>query len=1093
MSNSSSSHCPRCGASLAEGSVEGLCAKCLGALNFATETAMPGEPVAAIPPLKPEELAPHFPQLEILECLGRGGMGVVYKARQKSLNRLVALKLLAPERAGDANFAERFAKEAQALAALNHPHIVAVYDFGQAGGFFYLLMEFVDGVNLRQLLQAKRLTPKEALSIVPPVCDALQCAHDHGIVHRDIKPENLLIDKAGVVKIADFGIAKMIAAPAAEGASGAAGAPSSPATMALGTPDYAAPEQRDASAATDHRADIYSLGVVLYEMLTGERPTEKIEAPSKRVQVDIRIDEIVLRALEKTPEMRFQTAAEFRTQVETIANPPAVRPTASRQTVSSFALAALLLLLGILIPVVGIRMHNGAILAAAEDHMKYVRTLQNGVTSLSTQMGEANVVAGRAASRAGNSAEREEARAQAREERHTYEQRSERLQADLERLNAALATAGSRQVDSHPWRAVSILVAGFLLAIAGGGMLMRIRRRRGAGRTMEPGGPAVGGPARGITTAALFIVWWFAALPFVAFCTDAIHAKDSFPVVVMLTAMPVFAMLGRLKAQQWRAASDAGSGPRWLRAFSWLGWLCAVPAVGLALFFLNSRMSETGSWNPAPSEAVLVPLTFLGVVLLPWAAAHLWQVSRFSVGTNFPTAVEAVRPPLKYAALLLLIPALIIGVLFVKFARQANSPSGVTSFDITPVEVRDNVVIVDVTTVVARGSAELRGVLDGPRLPAATEAALQETSFSPFAVILIKPTPNDGNPAWRIISPGRQMCRLGFALPDAALAKEAFENLRPIGPLPAEPGRTFAGTLFEVSQPGGETYRASLEVGPPIGSVDPRWVEVMGGSQQDARTVTLIWEVFASQPGLAQFSRAGSPIMVLKRQPQTELYSVNAGLELTRLDADRVLLVRRIGYHTLPEEFPGNFRDLADELLRTKTMSAKTTCGTTIELCQFQGKPFTVQVQSQASPLTIGSRSGVFGIGTMAVGALVLLIIAASIVLARRGDSAGKIVLLVVGALLLLLAIAFAVMVGVWSIYRNFGPGVSAVRFAQPGQSSAAPDAAQLEKPLIDGSLPDVRILVYAATGIEQGWVQIQSRLDPQHELVFFLGEEGSG
>ena len=243
-------------------------------------------------------------------------MGVVYKARQTSLGRFVALKLLAPARVSDAKFAERFAQEAKALATLNHPNIVTIHDFGQAGGFFYLLMEFVDGVNLRQLLHAKRLTPKEALSIVPPVCDALQCAHDHGIVHRDIKPENLLIDKAGVVKIADFGIAKMIAAPAAEGASGATGAPSSPATMALGTPDYAAPEQRDASAATDHRADIYSLGVVLYEMLTGERPTEKLEAPSKRVQVDIRIDEIVLRALENALELRFQTAAEFRTQVE---------------------------------------------------------------------------------------------------------------------------------------------------------------------------------------------------------------------------------------------------------------------------------------------------------------------------------------------------------------------------------------------------------------------------------------------------------------------------------------------------------------------------------------------------------------------------------------------------------------------------------------------------------------------------------------------------------------------------------------------------------------------------------------------------------
>lgn len=332
-------HCPLCGVPLPADAVNGLCPRCL--MAGAMQPTQPGGDAApAVPPLTPEDLAPHFPQLEILECLGRGGMGVVYKARQKSLNRLVALKLLAPERADDPQFAARFEKEAQALAALNHPHIVGVYDFGQAGGFYFLLMEFVDGVNLRQLLQTKRLTPKEALSIVPPVCDALQCAHDHGIVHRDIKPENLLIDKAGTVKIADFGIAKIVgesgvSVPAADPLN-AGGAPA-PHTFPLGTPAYAAPEQANGTA--DHRADIYSLGVVLYEMLTGERPKETIVAPSKRVQVDIRIDEIVLRALEKTPELRFATAAEFRTQVEAVANdpdpsvPPAMSAPISRHSI----------------------------------------------------------------------------------------------------------------------------------------------------------------------------------------------------------------------------------------------------------------------------------------------------------------------------------------------------------------------------------------------------------------------------------------------------------------------------------------------------------------------------------------------------------------------------------------------------------------------------------------------------------------------------------------------------------------------------------------------------------------------------------------
>src|SRR6185503_436178 len=210
MSNESLPVCPQCGASLKASAPAGLCPNCLMALNLKTETVFTDDATAAQATLPPEQIAPHFPQLEILECLGRGGMGVVYKARQKTLNRLVALKLLAPERVGDAKFAERFTREAQALAALNHPNIVTIYDFGQAGGFYFLLMEFVDGLNLRLLLRTRKLTPEEALAIVPPLCDALQFAHDRGVVHRDIKPENLLLDKAGRVKVADFGIAKML-------------------------------------------------------------------------------------------------------------------------------------------------------------------------------------------------------------------------------------------------------------------------------------------------------------------------------------------------------------------------------------------------------------------------------------------------------------------------------------------------------------------------------------------------------------------------------------------------------------------------------------------------------------------------------------------------------------------------------------------------------------------------------------------------------------------------------------------------------------------------------------------------------------------
>jgi serine/threonine protein kinase len=311
--------CSGCQKPLEANGPDGLCPECLLKAGLGTgvergpDSQAGGPGIPATPPPPPAELAPHFPQIDILECLGRGGMGVVYKARQKSLNRFVALKLLAPERVTDPKFAERFAQEARALAALNHPHIVTIYDFGQAGGFYFLLMEFVDGVNLRQAMKAARFTPEQALGIVPPVCEALQYAHEHGIVHRDIKPENLLLDKTGRVMIADFGVAKMLNAESPDHGF----VDSQPA----GTPQYMAPEQKDHHR-TDHRADIYSLGVVLYELLTGELPGRPLEAPSKKVVIDVRLDEIVLRALENKPELRYQTAGEMRTQVETIASTP---------------------------------------------------------------------------------------------------------------------------------------------------------------------------------------------------------------------------------------------------------------------------------------------------------------------------------------------------------------------------------------------------------------------------------------------------------------------------------------------------------------------------------------------------------------------------------------------------------------------------------------------------------------------------------------------------------------------------------------------------------------------------------------------------
>lgn len=334
MSAESTPVCPQCGTPPPPNSPTGLCPRCLMAMNMATHTDVLDETGAAdgkvgSPPLPaPEEIAKFFPQLEIIERLGRGGMGVVYKARQPRLNRLVALKILAPEREKDPAFAGRFEKEAQALARLSHPNIVTIHDFGEAGGMYYLLMEFVDGVTLRQLLNASRVSPREALAIVPQICDALQFAHDHGIVHRDIKPENILMDRLGRVKVADFGLAKLVGngsgaelAPDQNGESAQQPRATSELTEAgkvMGTPQYMAPEQVARPAEVDHRADIYALGVVFYQMLTGELPGKRLEAPSKKVQIDVRLDEIVLRALEQKPELRYQQASVLKTQVETI-------------------------------------------------------------------------------------------------------------------------------------------------------------------------------------------------------------------------------------------------------------------------------------------------------------------------------------------------------------------------------------------------------------------------------------------------------------------------------------------------------------------------------------------------------------------------------------------------------------------------------------------------------------------------------------------------------------------------------------------------------------------------------------------------------
>jgi predicted Ser/Thr protein kinase len=310
------SHCPECGVELPADAPEGLCPQCLlkGVISSAHDAARSAPAQATTPyggPAAPsvEELAPLFPQLELLELIGQGGMGAVYKARQPSLDRLVAVKVLPPEAGKDPAFAERFNREARALARLSHPNIVAVHDVGKAGEFYYFVMEYVDGVNLRQVLRDGRLTPEQALRIVPQICDALQYAHEEGVVHRDIKPENILLDRKGRVKIADFGLAKLLGRDT--GHFTLTGS-----RQVMGTLYYMAPEQVERPLEVDHRADIYSLGVVFYEMLTGQLPVGRFPMPSEKAGTDTYLDEVVLHALEREPANRYQHASEVKTDVE---------------------------------------------------------------------------------------------------------------------------------------------------------------------------------------------------------------------------------------------------------------------------------------------------------------------------------------------------------------------------------------------------------------------------------------------------------------------------------------------------------------------------------------------------------------------------------------------------------------------------------------------------------------------------------------------------------------------------------------------------------------------------------------------------------
>jgi serine/threonine-protein kinase len=255
----------------------------------------------------------------VLEEIGGGGMAVVYKARCTLLNRIVAIKVLRPEYSHDENFVMRFRREAQAAASLSHPNIVNIYDVGQEDGIYYIVMEYVEGKTLKELIkQEAPLSPSKVIEIAKQICDALECAHKNKIVHRDIKPHNIIITPEGMVKVTDFGIARASTGSTITNTGGL-----------IGSAHYLSPEQARGGF-VDERSDIYSLGVLLYEALTGRVPFDgdsPVAVALKHIQEEpklisqlipgfpLALEKIVMKCISKSPDERFQKVSELKREL----------------------------------------------------------------------------------------------------------------------------------------------------------------------------------------------------------------------------------------------------------------------------------------------------------------------------------------------------------------------------------------------------------------------------------------------------------------------------------------------------------------------------------------------------------------------------------------------------------------------------------------------------------------------------------------------------------------------------------------------------------------------------------------------------------
>ena len=258
-----------------------------------------------VPPT-PEELVPLFPAYEIESFIASGGMGAVYQARQRSLDRPVAIKILPREFGADEQFRASFEAEAKAMARLNHPNLIGVYDFGDIDGMLYIIMELVHGKSLYHSAYGVAIEQKEAARLVTGICRGLTHAHQAGILHRDIKPANILLTMDAQPKIGDFGLARPV------------GHEHDDDEIIYGTPGYSAPEVLNHPEAVDQRTDLYAVGVLLYELLTGQLPPDPWQPPSTFAKIDPAFNNILRRATHPSPELRYADPNELGDELEDI-------------------------------------------------------------------------------------------------------------------------------------------------------------------------------------------------------------------------------------------------------------------------------------------------------------------------------------------------------------------------------------------------------------------------------------------------------------------------------------------------------------------------------------------------------------------------------------------------------------------------------------------------------------------------------------------------------------------------------------------------------------------------------------------------------